>query len=366
MTKVLLLSAGFGDGHHQVANALRESFVLRGVDVYEVDCFDQTNHILAKLNQWMYEKITKYLPMVYGVSYRLTAKLSPDCILWKLLSVFSRRAFVRAVDEYEPDIVLQLFPDHASETVARRRDKPYLGVVITDFSVHSHWFHNRVDAYFIPNRQLSGSMHPFVPGHAEIRESGIPIRNQFLEFGATPDLTSRRPYVLFATGGRGVFPDLEHVLTTILKNLPDFDVYVLCGRNTDMLRRVEQRGRDDARLHGLSYIENVAQWFQNASVSVIKSGGITVSECLAALCPMVFYHPQPGQEADNAKFIAEMGAGVIVRNEKELAQTLSNQIFIEELQQMKEACVTLARPAAAEYIVNHVLKQMTHKGRGNR
>lgn len=357
------MSAGFGDGHRQVANALRESFARKGVDVYEVDCFEQTNRTLAKLNQWMYEGLTRYLPSVYGASYKWTAKLSPDCLLWKLLSVFSRRAFVRAVNEYGPDIVLQLFPDHASETIARRRVKPYLGVVITDFSVHSHWFHNMVDTYFIPNHRLGRIMHRFVPGHAEIHESGIPIRNQFQKFDEPPNLSSRRPYVLFATGGRGVFPDLEQVLTTILKNLPNFDVYVLCGRNADMLTRVQQRGQNTERLHGLTYVENVAQWFQHASVSVIKSGGITVSECLAALCPMIFYHPQPGQEADNANFLEKMGAGIIVRNEKELAQTLSSCVFIEQLQDMKQACVTLARPDAAEHIVDHVLKQAAQKGR---
>jgi processive 1,2-diacylglycerol beta-glucosyltransferase len=357
MTKVLLLSAGFGDGHRQVAHALRESFRKREVTVEEVDCFQNTNQFMAKFNQWSYERITRHLPMLYGLSYRLTANLSPNHFLWKLLSIFSRKAFVQAVNRFQPDIVLQLFPDHAAESVLPLNGKPYIGVVFTDFSVHSHWFHKNVDTYFVPSGEMSASMQPFLSPKAEVFESGIPIREQFKSTQSAPDLQSNRPYVFFATGGRGLFPDLEQVITTMLNNLPDFDIYVLCGRNEDMYRRIEARANSEPRLHGLSYIENVATWFQNAALAVVKSGGITVSECLAAKCPMIFYRPQPGQEMDNATFLEQLGTGKVVGNDKILEQVLVNEHFFDEMAQMRKACLTLARPDAAEVIVEHVLEQ---------
>lgn len=361
MTRVLLLSAGFGDGHRQVANALRESFIKRDVSVFEVDCFEKTNLFLAKLNQWLYEVITRYFPSLYGLVYRMTANLSPNHVLWKLLSLFSRKAFVRALKQYQPDIVLQLFPDHGVEFVPRHGIKPFIGVVITDFSVHSHWFHSSVDAYFIPHSAMKSDMAAFVSSETEIIDSGIPMRNQFAMNYKTPTC-SDNPYVLLATGGRGLFPDLEDVIQAILTKLPTVDVYVLCGRNTGMLHRIEKLIPARKRLHALPYVENVAEWLRGASLAIVKAGGVTVSECLASQCPMIFYRPQPGQEADNATFLTRMGAGKVVNNERELVDVLTNRTFWYEIARMRDVCASLAHPDASDVIVEYVLARARKPG----
>jgi processive 1,2-diacylglycerol beta-glucosyltransferase len=360
MIKVLLLSAGFGDGHRQVAKALRESFTNRGVRVFEIDCFEQTNPRLAKLNQWLYEATTRHCPWLYGLSYRMTANLRPNHILWKLLSLFSRKAYVQALNEYEPDVVLQLFPDYGVEAVPPNTEKPLIGVVITDFSVHSHWFHPNVDVYFIPHASMQTDMEPFISSQTEIIESGIPIRDQFHRKSR---VSVERPYVLFATGGRGLFPDLEDVIKTILTNLPTFDVYVLCGRNEAMLQRINKLASECTRLHALPYVENVADWFHGASLAVVKAGGVTVSECLAAQCPMIFYRPQPGQEADNAAVLESMGAGKVVRDRKELDALLCNRSMMHEVMHMKNVCASLAHPDASEIIADYVLDRVSKRGR---
>jgi processive 1,2-diacylglycerol beta-glucosyltransferase len=357
MTRVLLLSAGFGDGHRQVANALRESFIQRDVTVFEVDCFENTNLFLAKVNQWLYEVTTRYFPALYGFIYRKTANLSPNHVLWKWLSLFSRKAFVRALKLYQPDIVLQLFPDHGVEFVPRQHVKPFIGAVITDFSVHSHWFHPNVDAYFIPHSAMKSDMEAFVSSGAKIIDSGIPIRNQFVMNHNAPTHPDT-PYILFATGGRGLFPDLENVIQTILTKLPTVDVYVMCGRNTAMLRRIETLIPGCRRLRALPYVDNVAELFRGASLAVVKAGGVTVSECLVSQCPMIFYRPQPGQEADNADFLERMGAGKVVRNERDLIDILTNRTFWSEIARMKEVCASLAHPDASDVIAEYVLGQV--------
>jgi processive 1,2-diacylglycerol beta-glucosyltransferase len=358
MLKALLLSASFGDGHTQVANALYEEFSSRDVKVNVVDCFRETNQHLAKFNEWSYQRITRHCPSLYGASYRLTANLDTDAWLWKFLARFSRKALMESVRRYQPDIIMQLFPDHAIETLERRHAYPYIGVVVTDFSVHSHWFHNNVDTYFIPNGGLRAQMEHFVSPKSEIVDSGIPIRRQFHHHRLQP--ASHRPYVVLCAGGRGVFPDVRSVVAALLTGLPTHDVYVLCGRNVDMLQLVRLEASKNPRLRGLPYVEDVAPLFQNASLAIVKSGGITVSELLACKCPMIFYRPQPGQEEDNAAFLEKMGAGIVVRNHKDLFRTISHADFTRVTQSMKHNCAKLARPFAAESIVNHVLDKVSN------
>jgi processive 1,2-diacylglycerol beta-glucosyltransferase len=358
MLKALLLSASFGDGHTQVANALYEEFSNRGVKVNVVDCFRETNRHLAKFNEWSYQKITQYFPSLYGASYKLTANLSTDAWLWKFLARYSRKALHDSVRRYQPDIIIQLFPDHAIETLQRRHRFPYIGVVITDFSVHSHWFHNNVDTYFIPNGRLRAQMEPFLSSKSEIVDSGIPIRRQFRNHSI--QYASHKPYVVLCAGGRGVFPDVRSVVAALLTGFPNHDVYVLCGRNMDMLHQVRLEASKNPRLRGFPYVEHVAPLFRNASLAIVKSGGITVSELLACECPMIFYRPQPGQEEDNAAFLEKMGAGVVVRNHKDLLRTISHPDFTRWAQSMKRSCASLARPFAAESIVNHVLDKVSN------
>jgi processive 1,2-diacylglycerol beta-glucosyltransferase len=357
MLKALLLSASFGDGHNQVANVLYEEFSSRDVQVNVVDCFRETNQRVAKFHEWSYERITRYFPSLYGASYRLTANVDTDFWLWKFLALFSRKALLDSVRRYQPDIIIQLFPDHAIESLERRHGYPYIGVVITDFSVHSHWFHNNVDTYFIPNGRLRAQMEPFLSSKSEIVDSGIPIRHQFRHHSI--HYAAHKPYVVLCAGGRGVFPDLRPVVAALLTGFPNHDVYVLCGRNVDMLHQVRLEASRNPRLRGFPYVEDVAPLFQNASLAIVKSGGITVSELLACECPMIFYRPQPGQEEDNAAFLEKMGAGIVVRNHRDLLRTISHPDFARWEQSMKRSCANLARPFAAESIVDHVLDKLS-------
>ncbi|GMA50398.1 processive diacylglycerol beta-glucosyltransferase [Alicyclobacillus contaminans] len=356
MLKVLLMSAYFGDGHNQVANALCEAFRNCGARVHTINCFQETSPHLAKFNEWSYQHITRYLPALYGASYRWTANLDTDAWLWKVLAWSSRRALLDAVRRYQPNAILQLFPDHAAASLKRPHGHPYLGVVITDYSVHSHWFHNNVDTYFIAHDGLRNRMAPFLSPRADVVETGIPIRGQFAKTGDS--FVEGRPYAIICTGGRGVFPDLKPVVDALLRGLPNQDIYVLCGRNADLLQQMKEAAERNPRIRPIPFVNHVAPLFQNASFAIVKAGGVTVSELLACGCPMIFYRPQPGQEADNAEFLARMGAGVVAMRPADVFQVVASPAFAGRIAQMKLRCADLARPDAATAVVNHVVQKV--------
>ncbi|MCL6517289.1 glycosyltransferase [Alicyclobacillus sp.] len=358
MTRVMLMSAGFGDGHRQVARALREACEAREAQVHELDALEETSASMADFQEGMYHTITRYAPWLYGWSYDWTKRWGPASPLWPMLAVFSGRAYRRAVDAWRPDVVLQLFPDHAPALTRRSGPRggtapePWLGVVLTDFSVHGHWFHRRADAYFVADEGLVAEARRF-SGRAKVMALGIPVRRQFQLRHPRPDGAGPGPYVLLMTGGRGLFPDLAEVLETVLQFLPDHRVVVLCGRNDRMRRWVE--GRGDPRLRAVGFVEQVAPWLQHATLAFVKAGGVSVSECLASACPMVFYKPLPGQEADNARFLQSMGAGWTVADVPALRAALNRIDLVDEVRRMKERCRCLARPDAADAVAEAAL-----------
>ncbi|RIV18819.1 hypothetical protein D2Q93_13595, partial [Alicyclobacillaceae bacterium I2511] len=167
------------------------------------------------------------------------------------------------------------------------------------------------------------------------------------------------PFILLATGGRGVFFDLSKVLHSLRVGLPDLPVYVMCGRNEKMLEVVQSVAKQDCKVYGLPFIQQVAQWFQRAAFAVIKSGGLTVAECLACACPMLLYRPAPGQEMDNARLMSKLGAGVLVEHPRDLPQVLTSFANEHVLREMAKVCQTVAKPDAARQIVDTVLTKLS-------
>lgn len=356
MIKAVLISASFGDGHRQVARALREAFEHHDVQVYEVDSFKKTNRLFAGFQERMYEWITRHFSGMYGMTYRWTAKLPVNHLLWKILALSTGKGVEKAVRRIQPDIVLQLFPDYSTHGIRRRDGKPYIGIVLTDYSVHSHWFHTNADVYFIPEANLRYEVEPFKTDKIDVVEVGIPIRHQFHQPVSTVENT--RSYILVATGGRGLFREVQEIVEILVENFPEFDIYILCGRNNKMLEMIQEQTKNAPRVHGLSYFEDIASLYRNASFAVIKAGGVTVSECLCSGCPMLFYRPDSGQELDNAKFMEKMGAGKITYSLDEFNVLISTKLLDEVLLRMREACASLARPTAADDIVQFVMSKI--------
>lgn len=358
MTRVALLTAGFGDGHHQVAEALRQAFEQFGTEVAVFDFYRSENAAAGKFNEHIYEWTTRYVPLLYGASYRVTAGLGPSHWLWRLLSLSSASRFLKRLDAYQPDAVLQLFPDHSLRHWPLARFKrPFVGTIITDFSVHGRWFHHHVDAYYIPHAGLLEAVNPFVEEGADVVVSGIPLRQQFVTRESSPDEAMKRPYILIATGGRGLFPALEPTLKTLRDTWHNSHLYVLCGRNTRMQDAVSRLAESDEFIHALPFVENVAVWYSNAQFAIVKSGGLTVSECLASGCPMVIYKPQSGQEADNAAFVRGLGAAEIVTGMATLRDALVRLQSPPVLSGMRNACLEAGRTEAADVVARHILQQ---------
>jgi processive 1,2-diacylglycerol beta-glucosyltransferase len=357
MKKVLLLSASFGDGHRQVANALIPEFEKRHVEILTVDSFRTTSRKTARLNEQLYEQLTRYLPSLYGVSYHATAHLALNHWLWKWLARLSRKAAWDAIKEYEPDIVLQLFPDHALQKLPQNiRKKPQIGVILTDYAVHSRWFHSGADFYCFPHAVSAESAKKWILPNQHVRITGIPLRNQF-----AVSLSGRKnpssPYVVVATGGRGVFPDLERVLRAIRIGFPSHRVVVLCGRNNQIFNRVSQFRKVDLLVEAVPFTDDMAALYRNAAFSVVKAGGLTVAECHACICPMVFYKPLSGQERINAKVSEKLGTGIVAEDIKEFRQCLHN-LSSMYMAEMKIACQDAARPNAAKDVVTEVLNRL--------
>jgi UDP-N-acetylglucosamine:LPS N-acetylglucosamine transferase len=105
------------------------------------------------------------------------------------------------------------------------------------------------------------------------------------------------------------------------------------------------------------YIDNIDEMMTIADLMLTKPGGLTVSEALAIGVPLLMFNPIPYQETNNAAYIAEKGAGVLATSIDHAIQLIQKYYASpSNLEKMRQNAYKIAKPKAAQIIVNTILK----------
>ena len=128
---------------------------------------------------------------------------------------------------------------------------------------------------------------------------------------------------------------------------------VITGRNIKLFANlekvIEETGmQDNTKL--LYFVKNVEDYMHVSDLIVTKPGGLTVTESLACSLPMAIYSAFPGQERDNAEFLLNKGAAIMLRKKTGADDIVNLVKDKEKLDEMKEKCRELHRSDSAEKI----------------
>ena len=101
----------------------------------------------------------------------------------------------------------------------------------------------------------------------------------------------------------------------------------------------------------LDYVDDMAALMHGCDLAILKSGGLTVTECLCAHLPMILLGKSYGQEKANTTMLTGMGASMHVTTARELIVTLRHlHNHPESLKALLINGEVLRRPRAAEDI----------------
>ncbi len=356
MARLLILSASAGAGHNRAAEALHESAreYCPGVETAWVDSLQYTNRLFARLYEKTYHWIASASPALWGLLYQQQGGRGARK-LDKVIELHDRltyRKLMAHVEEFRPDAVLCTHFLPANAILAHTRAVPVY-VVVTDFDVHPLWINRRAAGYFVaaPELLVLLARRGFPAGR--VRVTGIPIHPVFSR--GMPRGATDRPSILFMSGGLGM-GDMVEALDRLLSIDRPFRLTVVAGKNEKLRKRLAEAARGRAEVHG--FVTNIHDLMAGSDLVITKSGGLTVSECLARGLPMVVFLPIPGQEEANADFLLERGAAVKARSldildfkVRELLESPSR------LDMMRRAAAAAARPYAGRDILRHVLDE---------
>ncbi len=370
--KILILSASSGAGHVRAADALVKAFraSAKVQEIVHLDTLEYTSKAVRTLYTKAYFEMAKSAPDVLGWMYGLLDKPLRNEKKMRALERLNVSLFMRVLRRIQPDLVVSthFLPADIIEELRRREHvRCRSAVVITDFDAHAMWLNKDVDRYFTACQEAKVYLERIGMDASRVVASGIPIDPVFSQ---TRDVKQTRmdlgldpavPMVLLSAGGLGVL-NMSELLRSLVSITSPVQIVAVCGKNEQLKREVEEVAHElHARLpiHAVGFTTRMDEYMSAADLIVTKPGGLTSSEALAKGLAMIVVQPIRGQEERNSDYLLENGVALKCNN----LATLSYKIELlladpDRLQRMKTRALSIAKPFAAQTIVDSVLSDM--------
>ena len=376
---ITVVHASVGSGHRAAANAVAEAVRrLRGQDGVpqdaEVEVLDILDFGRIKFDgNKTAASFTGATRPIYDLTWRYTLT---GRILWGGGTGWSTvmfPSFNEYVREKRPIAVIATHITGANVAVGARMitgiDYPIV-CIPTDYDVEGWWPHKEADLFCVATEFMAETLRPRKVEESRICITGIPVRHGFEEdtdrttsldrFGLPIDkqivlvmagATLPQPYVRFRAAMDLTLPFLRRFDHMHFVFLPGKD-----GEYSSRLKRVfEGMKLDNASV--IDYVDDMASLMHASDLAILKSGGLTVTECLCAQLPMILLGKSYGQEKANTTMLTSFGASMHATTARELISTLEHlHANPESLNALLINANALRRPRAAEEIVRETMK----------
>lgn len=365
MKRVLILTAGYGEGHNSAARALQAAFAAQpGVSAELVDLFALQAPRFNALSRRGYLGLIRTAPRVWSRLYHWLDRSPRAPATFRLLASH-RRLLGRLIAERQPVAIISTYPVYSWLLHRLREDGlrfcPHYTVITDALSINSLWYGTPSAGWFVTDEDSASFLRARGVPAARVHVSGFPVGPAFADrplLWQPSRLTAGAPRkVLFMINtGRG--PALE-IARELLQHR-DWRLTITAGRDESLRRELEGLAtRSPAFADVLGWTDRVPELLMTHHVVISKAGGATTQESINALCPMIVNQIVPGQEEGNYELLRRNDAGILATTPVEIARALQAAFAGEgELWgRWRDNLRRLARPGAARQIATHVLVQ---------
>jgi processive 1,2-diacylglycerol beta-glucosyltransferase len=349
--RILILTAGFGEGHNSAARGVRDGLARVALDQTTVELRDLFAEAYGSINELVrrsYLALVNSAPRAWGLVYRwLDRKTDYNAEFRRLIRL--KAQFAPVLDRFKPDIVVCSFPAYANvlqEILGADRVCKCVVIVTDSITINASWYRSPADYFLVANEQSASVLRSGGVAREKIRIFGFPVSPKFADLTADRPLpstnSSRRVLYMIHAAKRGA-AELVRLLAKL-----DLDLTVTIGR-ADELRPDIDAAADGHPIKIIGWTNELPRMMQENHLLIGKAGGATVQETIAAKCPMIINHVVAGQEEGNARLIVETNSGVIARSPGEVVAQV-RRAFDDGAKQWREwngNISKLSRPRAA-------------------
>lgn len=316
MKKILILTAGFGEGHNAAARGLHEGLVDAGLAAGSIETHDLFAETYGALNDWArtsYLGLINRAPRIWSLLYHSLDRKKDFRGDFRLLFAVKKR-LAQLVQRMKPEAIVSVYPAYAhfldeifgpAESGACKR----LVVVTDSITVNAIWYRCTADYFLVANEQTARVMREAGVAAEKIKTLGFPVSTKFSAPSSIPKLEpDSRPRVLYMiNAGKAIAPEIVRRLVGI----PAIELTVTVGCDEKLRGKLERVRSASRPFEIIGWTEDMPGLMRSNHVLIGKAGGATVQETIAAATPMIINQVVPGQEEGNARLILETGSGVV-------------------------------------------------------
>ena len=302
MKKILILTAGFGEGHNSAARGIRDGLRKIAPDGAHVELHDLFAETYGAGNDWarvLYMGMINRTPRVWRRDLPLARSAGEIRRRFPRLLRVEELSAPNARSGFQPDVIVSVYPaySHMLDELLGWEGAPQHKrvVVITDsISVNAIWYRCSADYFLLPNEQSAAVLLDAGIPPEKVKTFGFPVSPIFAQPGEVrlppSDETGRRVlYIINAANSAA--PELVRRLA----GLPEIQLTVTVGRNAGLKVSVEKIRRTVTQeFEAVDWSDELPRLLRANHLVISKAGGATVQEAMSAACPMIVNHVIPG------------------------------------------------------------------------
>jgi len=357
--RILILTAGFGEGHNSAARGVRDGLARVASNEADVELRDLFAQAYGPINEFVrrtYLALVNSAPRAWGIVYRwLDGKTNYDAEFRRFTRLKGHLAPLLA--RFRPDIVVCSFPGYANvlqEILGPERSCKCVAAVTDSITINATWYRSPADYFLVANEQSASVLRAVGVEPEKIKVFGFPVSPRFADFTNDRQLPSNnsKPRVLYMihAATRGA-PELVRLLARL-----DVNLTVTIG-HADKLRPAIEAAAEGRPVNIVGWTDELPRMLHESHLLIGKAGGATVQETIAAGCPMIINHVVAGQEEGNARLIVATNSGAIALSPREVVVQIE-RAFADDARQWREWAANiseLSRPRAALDIASFLM-----------
>ena len=362
MKKILLLTAGFGDGHNTAARNISESLLQHpDVEVKIVDVYLLTMPSLTKLLQAGYCLAINKFPLIWSWIFNFLHR--PGGLEKTLFMAASlRHAVGKTIETFCPDVVVSTYPLYAF-LIQQLRDKghtpssvPLITMITDSTAINTSWYRAGSDNFIVVDEETAAVLSGDDIDSKKIQILGFPVAPRLATLQPLRATAAAPWKILYLPSSK-----IAHTLQVLraLRELPDLQITVVTGRLQEMHQAIEKSGLvDGTHIQLLGWTDQIPELLTSHHLYIGKAGGAIVHEAMAAQCPILVSHVVPGQEEGNIELIERHDIGRLAAHYPQTLAASVAETFADNAstwRRWKQRLELFAAPSASHAIADFIL-----------
>jgi processive 1,2-diacylglycerol beta-glucosyltransferase len=373
LKKILILTAGFGEGEDVAATNVRDAIEYLAPNETRIEVLDLLDSCYGRFHDLLrhtFQAAVNHAPKLWHGFYQLLE--NAQFVEGQIDGLTRLRNSLRDVLRgLEPDVVVATCPiySYLIEEIyrdGRTRDFTLISLVVDSAIKDLPWPRTPSDFFAVANEDVKQALAGAGVAEEKIKVFGFPVQLQVTPFTqlvreiASSDMARKgRPRILYlVNSARKKAPKL---LDQLLDH-PEWDVTVCVGRDTglDEMARAKASTAPE-RMKVMGHTRRMPQLLRDHHLVISRAEIGIVQEAIAARCPMIVHRIASGREEGNFSSLRQANAGVVAEKPREVIEWIE-RAFRDEgrlLSLWRKNLEPLGRPDSALTLARFILEQAT-------